>query len=132
MGTYVTDANETDLLTGADLATDGTDRGDVVQVDWPQEVTFILTTGTVTGVNFIHIEGCETSDFSTADVVTFGGFNLVAGDDDDTKEFTTRITSKYVRAFVTIGTGGDLSASTLYMRQPHWMRTRLNSTTDLL
>lgn len=132
MGTYATDYLAPDLLTGADLASDGTDRGDIVEVDWPQLTTFVLTTGTVTGANSIAIEGCETADFSTDPVVTYGGFTLVAGDDDDEYFFSTKITSKYLRAFVTIGTGGDLSASTLYPRAFDYLRTRLNSTTDAL
>ena len=133
MGTYMTDYEEVDFLTGADLATDGTDTGDVVSnIPWARDVTFVLTTGTVAGANTVTIEGCETSDFSTADVVTYGTFNLVAGDDDDTKEMTTYINSRYLRAKVVIGTSGDLSATTLFARPKHWMRTRLNSTTDLL
>lgn len=127
MGTYMTDALEFDLLTGADLATDATDTGDVVEVDWVQEVTFVLDTGTVTGVNSIVLQGCETSDFTTADVVTFADWVLTATDDDVVYELTTRVTSKFLRASVTIGTGGDLSGSTLKVRPVHWLRTRLNS-----
>lgn len=132
MGTYMTDANEIDLLTGVDLATDATVAGTIYQVDYPQEVTFVLTTGTVTGVNSVSIEGSESSTFAGTAGVTYGGFNLVAGDDDDVYEFTTRIRTKYIRAKVVIGTGGDLSASTCKVRPVHWLETKSNSTTDLV
>ena len=127
MGTYATDYLAPDLLTGADLATDATDNGDVVEADWWHDVTFVLDTATVSGTNTIHIQGCETSDFSTADVVTIATFIVTVNDDDLVHELTTFVDSKYVRANVTIGTGGDLTGTTLKPYQKHYNRTRLNS-----
>lgn len=127
MGTYATDGDAPDLLTGADLATDATDTGDVVEAGWWHDVTFVLDTATVAGTNSIVIQGCETSDFTTADVVTIFTFTLTVNDDDKVFEGTTFVDSKYVRASVTIGTGGDLTATTLKAYPKHYMRTRLNS-----
>jgi hypothetical protein len=131
-GTFMSDLLETNLLTGMDLATDATSAGTIVQVDWPRNVRFVLTTGTVTGVNSVVIEGSESSTFAGTAGVTYGGFNLVAGDDDAVYEFNTDVRNKYIRVKLTIGTGGDLSASTLYMRPPHWQELKSDSTTDLV
>ena len=127
MGTYATDANNPDLLTGADLATDGVDNGDVVEADWWHDVTFVLDTATVAGTNNFVIQGCETSDFSTADVVTIYTFITTVNDDDQIFEGTTFVDSKYVRCQVTIGTGGDATGTTLKAYPKHYNRTRLNS-----
>jgi hypothetical protein len=126
MGTYVTDANEIDLLSGMDLATDATSSGTAYEVDWPLLTLWYLDTGTVAGTNNVDIQGSETSDFSD-DVVTYTSIPVVNADDDQEHEGTIFITSKYVRASLTIGTGGDMSASVLKLRPAHWMRTRKNS-----
>lgn len=131
-GTYIKDATETNLLAGMDLATDATSNGTIVQVNAPQFVRFVLTTGTVTGINTVVITGDDTSDFSGTTTRTLGTFNLVAADDDDSYELDTFVDTKYIRVTLTIGTGGDMSASTLYMRPPHYLRKSTDSTTDLL
>lgn len=123
-GTHVRDALETDLLDGVDLATDGSDTGDAVEILWPGDVQFILETGTVSGTNNVVIQGCETSDFTTADVVRLGRIDVVANDDDATLGFETFVDARYVRAVVTIGTSGDMTGSTLKVVPKHYKRTR--------
>jgi hypothetical protein len=130
-GTFATDYAAPNLLTGADLATDGDDVGDVVEAAWWGDVTFVLTLGTVTGANKIVLQGCETEDFTTDDVVTFGTFDTTDGGDDTAYQLTAHVMSKYVRASVTIGTGGDLSGATLVPHTKHYARTRLNSSAPL-
>lgn len=123
-GTYVRDALATDLLDGVDLETDGTDTGAAVEVGWPGHVQFVLETGTVNGANSVALEGCETSDFTTADVVRLGRIDVVATDDNKRLAFETNVDCRYVRAVVTIGTGGDMKGSTLYVVPKDYLRTR--------
>jgi len=124
MSIYVADATAPNLLTGADLATDGSDTGTAVEVDWPGLTLFKLDTGTVAGINKVVIQGCETEDFSTADVVTLFTFDVVASDDDVVYEGRTDVRAKYIRTSVTIGTGGDMTASTLTATplRYHWQK----------
>jgi hypothetical protein len=124
MGTYVRDALETDLLSGVDLATDGSDTGDAVEVTWPGHVQLLLETGTVSGTNIVIVQGCETSDFATADVVRLGRIDVVATDDDKLLAFETNVDARYVRAVVTIGTGGDMTGTTLKVVPPDYQRER--------
>lgn len=128
MGTYMTDANEIDLLSGVDLATDQTVAGTAYQVDYPQDVSWYLDTGTVAGTNNIDIQESENSDFSGTITRTVTSIPVVNADDDQLHEGTIHLTGKYVRANVTIGTGGDMSASTLKLRPKHWLRTKKSST----
>lgn len=122
-GTVVRDALAVNLLP-ADLATDATANGTANEIGWPGWVQFVLTTGTVAGINKIVVQGCETSDFSTADVVTIGTIDVIATDDNVTRAITSFVDSKYVRAVATIGTGGDMVGSTLYAVLPHDRRVR--------
>lgn len=126
-GTVVRDALETDLLDGLTLTGTGTVTGTAYEALWPAEVTFVCETGTVTGTTptmVIEIQGCETSDFTTDDVVTLGTISL--GDNDDaTYGFTTRVDAKYVRAVaVKGGTSPVYTGTTVKIVQPHYKRQR--------
>jgi hypothetical protein len=112
------------LLAGVDLETDGTDTGAAVEVGWPCHVQFVLETKTVDGANSVVLEGCETSDFTTADVVRLGRIDVAATDDNKRLAFETNVDCRYVRAVVTIGTGGDMKGSTLYVVPKDYLRTR--------
>lgn len=127
MGTYVRDALESDLLSGATLNAAGTTNGTAVEVAWPGHVQFILETGTVTGTTptlVIEVKGCETSDFTTADVVTLG--TISAGDNDNAIfAFETNVDARYVRAEVTVGgTAPVYTGSTLKVVPPDYLRER--------
>lgn len=130
-GTYFADASVTDLLASCDLSTDATDTGDAVQVNWPQLVLWLLDTGTVAGTNSIDIQGSESSSFDD-DVVTYVTIPVGASDDDAELEGNIFVTSKYVRAVVTIGTSGDMAGSTLKLYPPHYKRTKTNSAKALV
>jgi hypothetical protein len=126
-GTVVRDALETDLLSGLTLTGTGTVTGTASEVLWPCEVTFLAETGTVTGTTptmEIIIQGCETSDFSTAAVVELGTIHL-ADDDDASISFTTKVDAKYVRAVATkAGTSPVYTGTTVKIVQPHYHRQR--------
>ena len=127
-GTVVRDSLAVDLLADITLTTAGADVGTALEILWPGEVTFELVIGVVTGTTptmQIDIEGCETSDFTTADVVTLG--TILVGDEADAAVFaeTTFVNSKYVRADVTIvGTSGVYTGATLKAVLPHDRRVR--------
>lgn len=126
-GTVVRDALETDLLDGLTLTGTGTVTGTAFEALWPEEVTFLAETGTVTGTSptmEIVIQGCESEDFSSSDVVELGRIQL--GDDDDAERgFTTRVDAKYVRAVATKGgTSPVYTGTTVTVVQPHYHRVR--------
>jgi len=129
-GTVVRDANAPNLLTGATLNSAGTTTGTVWDAQWPGEVTFFMDTGTIdsgTGDETMDvlIQGCETSDFTTADVVRLGQFKIEDNDDDKVFGFTTYVDTRYVRTSVTAGgTSPDFSGTTLYPVLPHDRRVR--------
>ena len=130
MSIYVADATAPNLLP-ADLSTEQTSSGTAVQVDWPGLTNFKLATGTVAGANKVVIEGCETSDFSTADVVTLFTFDVADTDDDVVHEGRTDVRAKYIRATVTIGTGGDMDGSVLTATPLRYHWTKLDSAAAL-
>lgn len=101
-GTVVRDALAPDLLADVDLADEGAaQNGTAYEIGWAGEVQFVLEIATVTGTTptmVIDIQGCETSDFTTDDVVTIGTISVA--DEADASSFATvaYVTSKYVRA----------------------------------
>lgn len=126
-GTVVRDANAPNLLAGSTLNAAGTTNGTAWDAQWPGDVQFVLTTGTVTGTDtptiVVDIQGCETSDFSTADVVTLA--TLTAAASSATVEATTFVDSRYVRARVTVsGTSPVFTGSTIVPALPHDRRVR--------
>jgi hypothetical protein len=129
-GTVVRDANETDLLSGVTLTTaaGANQAGTAKEILWPGDVTFVLTSAGKSGTTpsiTVDIQGCETSDFSTADVVTLGtitGADLTNGTD---LSFTTYVDAKYIRAVSTVaGTSGVYTGTTLYTVPKHDRRDR--------
>lgn len=99
-GTVVRDALETDLLSGLTLTGTGTVTGSAVELGWTGQTTFVAETGTVTGTTptmVIEVQGCESNDFSSSDVVTLGTISL-ADDDDAELGFSTYVDARYVRA----------------------------------
>lgn len=129
-GTPVRDALETDLLADCTLDSAGSTNGTALEVLWPGQVQFLMELGTVdsgTGDEVLEVivQGCETSDFSTADVVELGRLNAVDTDDDGELAFTTHVDAKYVRAVaVAGGTTPDFSGTTVKVVQPHYHRAR--------
>jgi hypothetical protein len=127
-GTIVRDALEVDLLADVDLEDEGAAQdGTALEILWPQDVQFLLEIASVTGSSptlDITVQGCETSDFSTADVVTLG--TITAGDEDDGTDlgFTTYVDAKYVRAVADVGGTTVVYTATLKVVQPHYQRVR--------
>lgn len=116
-GTVVRDALATNLLSGLTLNGAGTVNGTAHEIGWAGRVQFVATTGTVTGTTptlVIEIQGCETSDFSTADVLTLATISF--GDEDAVAhEAVTEVNSKFVRAVATKGgTTPNYDGTTLY------------------
>jgi hypothetical protein len=129
MGTYIADANATNLLTGGTL-TAGTTNATIVEVDWPGDVKFVLTTGTVTGGTptlAITIEGDETADFSGTTTRKFGAFSSVGDEDVVQHELNTLFDAKYVRIAITVGGTGVYTGSTLKMMPKYWLHDKTNS-----
>lgn len=128
-GTVVRDANATNLLAGVTTTTaaGAGQAGTAMEALWPGDVQFTLVPSAKSGTTpqiSVDIQGCETSDFSTADVVTLG--TIVAADPTVGAAFgfTTYVDSKYVRAVSTVtGTTGSITA-TLYPVLPHDRRKR--------
>ncbi len=133
-GTHVHDAGATNLLTGLTLDTDTATIlfGTAVQVNAPGYVTFRWSPtdpGTGTAATWrVGIQGCETSDFSTSDVVVIAWFGLTTEDliEADIADGNIPyelgpiyVGSKFIRAasFLDDGTAGDFVGSTLYMEQ---------------
>jgi hypothetical protein len=131
MGTYLADANQTNLLTGATLNAAGTTNGTIVEVDWPQDVKLILTTSTVTGSSptmSITLEGDETSDFSGTTTRKLGAFSSVGSESSATHELNVYCDSKYVRAVVLLGgTTPVYTGSTLKMQPKFYLHDKTNS-----
>jgi hypothetical protein len=142
-GTFVHDAIATELLAGTgtdiDLAADATtiQTAGAVQVNAPGMVQFRLTaadpgTGTAATLR-VGVQGCETENFSTSDVVDIGWFGLLTEDGIETEAALTGgdaefvlgpiyVGTKYIRAaaYVDDGTAGDFAGSTLYMEAPSY------------
>jgi hypothetical protein len=119
-GTFVRDATEPDLLSGVTLTTaaGANQAGTAREIGWSGLTQFVLTSAGKSGTTptiSVDIQGCETSDFSTADVVTLGtitGVDLTNGTD---LGIQANVNSKYVRAVSTVtGTTGVYTGSTLY------------------
>lgn len=128
-GTVVRDTLAPDLLSGKTLTTaGGAFNGTAWEALWPGEVQFTLYVPTATGTTptmTVTIEGCETSDFSTDDVVAYGTFSVVDPADASNFGLTTYVDSKYVRASgIVTGTSGVMTGSTLTPVLPHDRRVR--------
>lgn len=137
-GTFVHDANLTTLTAGLDLATDTATIlfGTAQQVNAPGMVLFrwsVTDPGNGTAATWrIGIQGCETSDFSTSDVVELGWFGLVTEDlvEADITAYGEAVYelgpiyvgTKYIRAASLLddGTAGDFVGSTLFMEAPNY------------
>ncbi len=131
MGTYATDALAPNLLTGATINAAGTTNGTIVEVDWSQDTTFVLTTGTVTGTSptlDIVIQGSESSTFGAGTIVTIARFGQVAATSSTSFYLTSFVNAKYIRAVVSVGgTSPVYTGSTLVPRAKHYLRSRLTS-----
>lgn len=130
-GTVVRDANAPNLLDGSTLNSAGTTNGTVWDAQWPGHIQFTLATGTVTGSSTptitVDIQGCETSDFSTGDVVTYA--TLVNAASNTVVGASTFVDSRYVRARVTLsGTSPVFTGSTLRPVLEHDRRVRDDGT----
>lgn len=128
-GTVVRDTLAPDLLSGKTLTTaGGAFNGTAWEALWPGEVQFTLYVPTATGTTptiTVTIEGCETSDFSTDNVVAYGTFSVVDPADASNFGLTTYVDSKYVRASgIVTGTSGVMTGSTLTPVLPHDRRVR--------
>jgi hypothetical protein len=136
-GSFVHDANAVNLLTGITLDGDVATIlfGDEVQVNAPGLVQFRWTPtdpGTGSAATWrVGIQGCETADFSTSDVVDIGWFGLVTEDGIEAHiaagmtDFVLGpiyVGTKYIRvaSFLDDGTAGDFTGSTLYMEAPQY------------
>lgn len=124
-GTYVSDANEANLLAGSTLDSAGTTTGTAVQVNRPGWVKFLMTTVTVGGSSptaAVELQGSDSEDFDD-DVVTYGV--LTFGDvDATTYELNAYVAKAYVRTSVVLGgTNPDYTAATARLRPPHYHRT---------
>jgi hypothetical protein len=143
-GTFVHDANGVEFLAGTgtdiDLAGDTATIlfSGAVEVNAPGYVQFrwnVTDPGTGTAATWrVGIQGCETENFSTSDVVDIGWFGLVTEDGVETEialsgtaEFILGpiwVDAKYLRvaSFLDDGTAGDFAGSTLYMEPPFYKR----------
>jgi hypothetical protein len=127
-GTVVRDSLAVDLLDDVDLTDEGAaQNGTAWEALWPGLVQFTLEIASVTGSTptlVIDIQGCETSNFSTADVVTLG--TISAGDEADgtVLGLTTYVDSKYVRAVADVSGTTVVYTATLKPVLPHDRRKR--------
>lgn len=127
-GTVVRDALEVDLLADVDLEDEGAaQNGTAHELGWTGHTQFVLEITSVTGSTptlDITIQGCETSDFSTADVVTLTSIN--AGDEADGTVLAADcfVNSRYVRAVADVGGTTVVYTATLKAVGPHYLRTR--------
>lgn len=134
-GTVVRDALETDLLADCTLDSAGSTNGTAYEVGWVGEAQVVVETGTIDSGSGdetleIVVQGCETSDFTTDDVVDLGRVSLVDTDDDSEFGIHVYIDSKYVRVVATAGgTTPDFSGTTAKLVQPHYHRVRGTSPT---
>ena len=136
-GSLVRDAIAVDLLAAVDLEDEGAaQNGTAMPILWPKEVQFLLDITSVTGTSptlVIDIEGCESSDFSTTDVVTLG--TITAGDEADGTQLAvqTYVNSKYVRAVADVGGTTVVYTATLKAVPYHDRETRsVNPTAQTL
>jgi hypothetical protein len=142
-GTFTHDALATNLLgiaTAIDLAGDTATilSAGALQVNAPGYVQFRWTVtdpGNGSAATWrVGIQGCETSNFSTSDVVDIGWFGLLTEDGIEA-EITLSgeavyilgpiyVDTKYIRvsSFLDDGTAGDFVGSTLYMEPPFFKR----------
>ena len=128
-GTVVRDSLAPNLLAGVTTTTaGGAANGPVWEASWPGEVQYNLTVASATGTTptiTLTIQGCETADFTTADVVSLG--DIVAVDPADASVFglTTHTDARYVRAVsVVTGTTGVFVGAVLTPVLPNDRRTR--------
>jgi hypothetical protein len=129
-GTLVRDALAPNLLAGATLDAAGSTNSTVVQLDKPEDVTFVLETATVSGTNptiTLTVQGSDVAGFGSG-VVTFGTLAITTGNaaaqSDVIKQITTYVNKRYVRVTVALGgTNPDYSDATLTPRQKHDRRT---------
>jgi hypothetical protein len=137
-GSFVHDANATNLLAALDLATDTATilTGTALQVNAPGMVQFRWTVtdpGNGTAATWrVGIQGCETSNFTTSDVVDIGWFGLLTEDGIETEISLSGsavyqlgpiyVGTKYIRvaSLLDDGTAGDFAGSTLYMEAPSY------------
>lgn len=128
-GTVVRDSLAPNLLSGVTTTTaGGAANGPVWDASWPGEVQFNLTVASATGTvptGTFTIQGCETSDFTTADVVSYGSIVAVDPADASTFGLSTHIDSRYVRiASVVTGTTGIFVTAVLTPVLPNDRRVR--------
>lgn len=133
-GTVLRDSLAPDLLEDVDLEDEGAaQNGTAWEALWPGHVQFNLDIASVTGTTptlTVDIQGCETSDFSTADVVTYG--TISAGDEADgtVLAFDAHVDSKYVRAVADVDGTTVVYTATLKPVYPHDRRVRGASPTS--
>lgn len=108
-GTYVRDANASNLLSGATLNSAGSTNATAVEVSKPGNVRVRLATSTVTGTNptiEVELKGADDSGFTT-NVVSYGKFGITTGNaaaqSNVTKFFEADVRKRYVRATVVLG-----------------------------
>lgn len=132
-GSVVRDALEVDLLAAVDLEDEGAaQNGTAREIGWTGWTQFVLEIASVTGSTptlVVDIQGCETSDFSTADVVTLG--TITAGDEADGTDLAIScyVDSKYVRAVADVGGTTVVYTATLTAVPAHDRRVRSASPT---
>jgi hypothetical protein len=136
-GSFTHDANAYNLLTGIVLDGDTATIlfGTPTQVNAPGYVQFRWTPtdpGTGTAATWrVGIQGCETLNFTTSDVVDIGWFGLVTEDGIEAEVALGGASfvlgpiwcgSKFIRvaSFLDDGTAGDFVGSTLYMEAPFY------------
>jgi hypothetical protein len=129
-GTVVRDSIAPNLLNGVTLTTaaGANQAGTAWEASWPGEVQFTVVLAGKAGttpVITVRFEGCETSDFSTADVVSLGQVTSTDAANGVTLGLTSYVNSKFVRAVSTVtGTSGAYTGTTATPVLPHDRRTR--------
>jgi hypothetical protein len=119
------------IITGATLNAAGTTNSTVVEVGWPGEVQFYLTTATVTGTSptlRVLVQGADDSGFSV-NAVDIASFDTVGDEDNVVKQLTTYVDKRYIRLSVTVGgTTPVYTGTTCEIVLPHDRRVRATST----
>lgn len=130
-GSYATDALAPNLLTGATLNAAGTTNSTAVDLDRPGCVRFRLVTGTVTGTTptlSVELQGCDSSNFSSTPVVSYGRFASVGDEDDETRYLSAEVHHQYLRAVVVAGgTSPSFAGSVLTVLPEHTLWSRPDS-----
>lgn len=130
-GTFARDTLEPNLLSGATLNAAGTTNGTAHEILWARDVSFELVTGTVTGTTptmTVLIQGADDSGF-TANVVDIAAFDAVGDEDAVTKQLTTFVDKRFIRARVTLaGTSPVYTGSTCKPVPKHNQRVRATTT----